>query len=130
MEKRGAKSKLTDETLVKLKHAAAMDASVAEMAYLCGVSRQTIYTWLKENPELSDEIDRLRAYPVLKARENVMKELEHGKDYNKSMDFLKRKRRKEFGDNVDHTSGGEKINISFDNAFDETTRSTEEGSSE
>lgn len=102
-----APSKLTDENIIKLKQAAALDCSVEEMAYLCNVSHQTIYNWREANPELFEEIDRLRANPVLKARQTVVNNID--KSYSNAVDYLKRKQRKEFGDNVDHTSEGKQL---------------------
>lgn len=95
-----APSKLTDENRIKLKESAALDASVEEMAYYCGVSKQTIYNWFKEDTDLFDEIERLRQKPILKARQTVAMKL--GESYQNAMDYLKRKRRDEFGDQEKH----------------------------
>ena len=103
----GAPSKLTDENKVKLKEAAAYDASVEEMAYYCGVSKQTIYNWLELDVELFDEIERLRLKPILAARQAAVKK--STESYSNAMDFLKRKRKSEFGDNFDITTAGEKV---------------------
>ena len=104
-----APSKLTDDVRVKLEQAAAIDASVEEMAYYCDVSRQTIYQWLKDDPELSDKVERLRNKPVLKARQTVASKLEDS--YQNSMDYLKRKKKIEFGDNIDHTTDGKPLTV-------------------
>jgi predicted DNA-binding protein YlxM (UPF0122 family) len=106
-----APSKLTDENRVKLMEAASLDASVEEMAYLCNVTKQTVYNWFKEDQALFDEIERLRAKPVLLARKTVFEKLPDS--YANAMDFLKRKKRAEFGDNVDMTSDGEKITFTL-----------------
>lgn len=106
-----APSKLTTENRVKLQEAAALDASVEEMAYYCGVSKQTIYNWFKEDPELFDEIERLRQKPVLAARQAAVKKATDS--YQNAMDYLKRKRKLEFGDNIDLTSGGDKLNVTI-----------------
>lgn len=96
-----APSKLTDENRVKLKEAAALDASVEEMAYYCNVTRQTIHNWLKEDKDLFDEIERLRQKPILAARQAMVnKSIE---SYGNASDYLKRKRKKEFGDNTQVT---------------------------
>lgn len=68
----GNPTKLTDEVRVMLKHVAAIDGSVEEMACYCNVSRQTIYNWFKEDAELFDEIERLRHKPVLAARQRLV----------------------------------------------------------
>jgi len=72
---KGSNTKLTPDNRVKLEQAAAIDASVEEMAYYCDVSRQTIYNWLENNKELFDKIERLRNKPILTARQRVMKDL-------------------------------------------------------
>lgn len=100
-EKRGPKTKLTDEARVKLKHAAALDASVEEMAYYCGVSRQTLHNWKKEDRELFDEIERLRQKPVLAAREAAVKKATES--YNNAIDYLSRKRKTEFSNRQELT---------------------------
>ena len=102
-----APSKLTDEVRVKLEQAAAIDASVEEMAFYCDVSRQTIYQWLKDNPELSDKVERLRQKPILAARQRIAKGVEES--YGNAIDFLKRKRKAEFGDAMDLTTDGKEI---------------------
>ena len=98
------KSKLDDNMRSKIEEVAALDGSVEEMAYFCDVSRQTIYNWLEEDEVLFDKVERLRARPVLKARQTVNKKMTE--TYSNAADYLKRKARKEFGDNVDHTSDG------------------------
>jgi len=72
---KGSNTKLTPDNRVKLEQAAAIDASVGEMAYYCDVSRQTIYNWLENNKELFDKIERLRNKPILTARQRVIKDL-------------------------------------------------------
>lgn len=92
----GQPSKLTKENKSKLEKMAQLDASIPEMAYYCGVHKQTVYNWKKENPKYFDYLDTLREKPVLKARETVIKH--STKNYQNAMDYLKRKRRTEFGD--------------------------------
>lgn len=101
------KSKLTDDMRSKIQEVAALDGSVEEMAYYCDVSRQTIYNWLEEDKVLFDKVERLRARPVLKARQTVNEKMTES--YTNAADYLKRKKRKEFGDNVDMTSEGKAL---------------------
>jgi hypothetical protein len=89
------------------------------MAYYCNVSRQTIYNWLNSDSaffdkELAEKVDKLRARPILKARQTITKSLD---DPNHAFRYLERKRRKEFAPNVDLTSDGQALMvnvISFD----------------
>ena len=96
---KGSNTKLTPDNRVKLEQAAAIDASVEEMAYYCDVSRQTIYNWLENNKELFDKIERLRNKPILTARQTVAKGV--AESYSNAMDYLKRKKRDEFGDRAE-----------------------------
>ena len=95
-----APSKLTPEIRVKIEEVAALDGSVEEMAYYCDVSRQTIYQWLKDNPELSDKVERLRERPVLKARQTIAKSLDNPQS---AQWYLSRKRKREFAERIEQT---------------------------
>ena len=104
----------------KIQEVAALDGSVEEMAYYCDVSRQTIYNWLEEDTELFDKVERLRARPILKARQTINKRMEES--YTNAVDYLKRKKRTEFGDSIEHT--GEGLKIVFDSALKPNDSST------
>lgn len=95
-----APSKLTDEARLKLKEVAALDGTNLEMAYYCGVTEQTIYNWKKEEPELFEEIERLRQRPILKARRTIFNSLETpaGAQW-----YLSRKRKGEFSERSEIT---------------------------
>ena len=94
--KRGAPVKLTDENIVKLRELAELDASIAEMAYYCNVTKQTIFNWFERHPDLFDEIERLREKPILAIRRTVIEKATES--YSNAVDYLKRKRKDEFGD--------------------------------
>lgn len=130
--KLGPPMKLTDENRVKLKEAAALDASVEEMAYYCDVSKQTVYNWFKREPDLFDEIERLRSRPVLKARQTVVKSLETpaGAQW-----YLSRKRKGEFSERSEITGkDGEPLITSVkelsDNELEHIATASEAGTSE
>lgn len=113
---KGANSKLTDEARVKVKEVAALDGTVEEMAYYCGVTRQTIYNWFKEDTELFDEVERLRERPVLKARQTIAKSLEDPKN---AQWYLERKKKIEFAQRSELTGDkGKDIEITFVNYGD------------
>lgn len=115
-------TKKTEEVIRKIEEVAALDGSVEEMAYYAGVHVDSVYAWMKEDPEFSDRIKALRERPILKARQTVVKSLE---DPANAFKYLERKKRKEFGNSVDVTSDGKPLNVTFDNAF---TSSTEKDS--
>lgn len=85
--------KLTEDTIRKLEEAFAIDASVKEACYYADISTDTYYRWIKEFPELSDKLERLREKPVLKARQTVVKSLDNP-DY--AFKYLERKKKDEF----------------------------------
>lgn len=95
------KQKLTPETVKKLEEVFAIDGTVEEACYYADISKQTYYNWIDEFPKMKEQFDRLRNRPILKARQEVIKGLNN---YQNAMDYLKRKKRKEFGDNVDLTT--------------------------
>lgn len=91
------KTKLTPKRKSRLRELAEIDASLPEMAYVVGVSKQTIYNWKENDKEFFDELDRLRAKPLLKVRETIVEKATES--YANAMDYAKRKARTEFGDN-------------------------------
>jgi len=101
--------KLDENTVRKLEEAFAIDASVSEACFFANISRDTYYRWVKENQELSDRFEALRNKPILKARKAVVDKLDES--YQNAMDYLKRKRKKEFGDNLDVTSEHKQLPI-------------------
>lgn len=121
MAKGQIKQKLTPETVTKLEYAFSIDASVEEACFYADISRETYYRWTKEDKELYDKFERLRNKPILKARETVANKI--SESYQNAMDYLKRKRKIEFGDNVDITSGNKPLPIA--NVFVDVPNSNE-----
>ena len=104
----GRPSKLDDETRRKIEEAAALDASVEEIAFYAGVHRATLHRWIQDDEELRDRIAELRERPILKARQTITKALD---DPNHAFRYLEKKRKKEFGNNLDITSDGDKLSV-------------------
>lgn len=94
----GRPTKKTEEVIRKIEEVAALDGSVEEMAFYAGVHVDSVYTWLKEDKEFSDRIKALRMRPILKARQTAVKKIEES--YQNAMDYLKRKKKLEFGDSA------------------------------
>ena len=92
-------SKLTPEAIQKLEQLYSLDASLGEMCSYLDVSDQTIYNWKKVNPELFGKLERMRDKPTLKARQTVIQKFTES--YSNAMDYLKRKKKIEFGDSVE-----------------------------
>jgi len=104
----GKYTKLEPETIKKLEEAFAMDCSITEACLFANIRTQTYYNWIKDNPDLKERFDELRENPFLVARTTINKAIAENPQY--AFEYMKRKKRKEFGDNVDVLSGGEKIN--------------------
>ena len=98
----GRPLEFTDVVVKKLEEAFSIDASVEEACFYADISRQTYYNNVKEGTPLFDRLTALRQRPVLKARQAVVQKL--GESYSNAMDYLKRKKKLEFGDNIDVTS--------------------------
>ena len=107
VNKDGKYTKLTDDTIRLLEEAFAIDCPITEACLFADISTPTYYAWIKDNPELEKRFNELRERPFLKARKTIMKGI--GENYNNAMDYMKRKKKKEFGDNIDLTSKGEKV---------------------
>jgi len=90
-------TKKTPEVIRKIEEVAALDGTIAEMALYGGVHPDSIYAWMAEDKKFSDRIQELRNTPVLKARNTVNEKMTES--YSNAMDYLKRKKKKEFGDN-------------------------------
>lgn len=96
MKKSGRPTKITQQTVKKLEEVFALDGTVEEACFYAGISRQTYYDLIKKKPELSDRFRALRLNPILKARRTVVAKIED--NYGNAMDYLKRKKKDEFGD--------------------------------
>lgn len=103
----GKYTKFDDSTIKKLEEAFAMDCPVTEACLFANISTPTYYSWIKAEPELEKRFNTLREKPFLLARTTVIKGIKE--NYSNAMDYLKRKKRKEFGDNVDLTSEGNEL---------------------
>ena len=107
VNKGGRPTVMTPDVLAKLEQAFAIDASVDEALSYASLKPDAYYDYLKKHPEFSDRIKELRQRPILAARQRVVKGVTE--NYSNAMDYLKRKKKLEFGDNIDMTSGGEAI---------------------
>jgi predicted DNA-binding protein YlxM (UPF0122 family) len=101
MTKVGRPTKDTPQVRAKIEEAAALDASVEEIAFYADISRETYYEILKKDPEFSDRIGKLRQRPILAARQTVIKKMTES--YQNAIDYLKRKKKLEFGDSSEVT---------------------------
>ncbi len=99
----------TPEVRRKIEEAAALDASLGEIAFYADISQDTYYRILNSDPIFADRVAKLREKPILMARQRVIKGI--NESYSNAADYLKRKRRKEFGDHSSIEVAGEiKVN--------------------
>lgn len=123
--------KLDDTTVKKIEDALAMDCSIEEVCLMANISKQTFYNWQNSFPELKERFDILRANPVLKARDTVIKSLSNPQY---AFEYLKRKKKNEFSERLEQTGADGKDlptpiikldtnAISGDNSNEENTKS-------
>lgn len=96
----GRPSKETELTVKKLEEAFALDCSVEEACFYAKISRQTYYTWVKDDPALLDRFEELRQNPFLLARQTIVKSLTNPSD---AQWYMERKKKKEFAQRVENT---------------------------
>ena len=117
----GKYTKFEPNTIKLLEEAFAMDCPVTEACLHDNISQPTYYAWIKENPKLEERFKELREKPYLIARTTINKAIKENPQY--AFEYMRRKKRKEFGDNVDLTTDGLSINvINFKNADNNTTQ--------
>jgi len=84
------------ETVVrKLCTAWARDCTDSEAAAFAGISKAALSGFLKNNPLISEQKERLKQTPVLKARETLHRAIEEG-DAGLALKYLERKLKEEF----------------------------------
>ena len=96
----GRPSERTEEVNRKIEDAAALGASIEEIAMYAGIHRATLYRWMQDDEELKDRIQELQERPILKARQTIIKSLENPHD---AQWYLERKRKSEFAQRVEQT---------------------------
>lgn len=84
------------EVIAKCKEVWAIDGTDEEASYYAEISPFSISRYLTAHPELDEIRKRLKQRPILKARRTVNEKM--SESYQNAMDYLKRKRKSEFGD--------------------------------
>lgn len=107
---KGQLYKATPAVLEKLQQAFAIDATIEEACFYADINPATYYLWKKAKPEQFEKLERLRNTPILAARQAVVSSFTGlTPDVQMALKYLERKRKKEFGTNVDITSDGKPI---------------------
>lgn len=84
--------------VAKLESVAAIDGSVEEMCSYAEISRESFFRYQRQHAIFRQRIEDLRQKPILKARNRLVQGIDES--FGNAMDYLKRKRKIEFGDNV------------------------------
>jgi len=88
-----------------------IDASVEECCSYAGISNDQYKYFYEKHPYFSTIKELCNQLPNIKARQTAVTKL--GESYQNAMDYLKRKKKLEFGDSADITSGHEPINFGW-----------------
>lgn len=99
--------KFTKEVQGKLEYAFSIGATIREACLYADISVQTFYNWQEKMPKVFEHFEDLRETPIFIARESVVKGIK--RDPKLALDFLGRKAKKEFGNNVDITTDGKPL---------------------
>lgn len=116
MTSAGRPSKLTPETIKTLTDAIGLGASYKDAAEAAGIAYGTFALWMQKGQEakkgeyfdLFEVIRQEEAAATLRHLAVINNAAAKG-DWKASLEWLKRRRRGEWGDNVDVTSGGKAI---------------------
>lgn len=109
----GAPVKFDAEVIAKLKAAFANSFTVDQAAIYAGVTKQTLYNWKEQYPELFDDVWRYRENPTMKAKQVVIDSVNKG-DIETAKWWLKNKASDEFGSQTNPT-----VNINFNQVVKE-----------
>ena len=101
----GRPSVITQAIVQKLERAFVYDSTVEEACIDAGISKQTYYTFCKENPDFLDRIEQLRNAPYLVLRKRVIAAAEYDADL--ALKILERKRKAEWSLRTEVAHSGE-----------------------
>jgi len=111
----GRPTKMTPETLDKLRQAFLIGATNLEAAHYAGITEKTLYNYIEKHPEYLQVIDALKSEPILKAKQTVVKGLD---DIKNSQWYLERKAKAEFAQRQELTGNeGAAINVIIEDTY-------------
>lgn len=100
-EKIGRPTKLTPETIDKLRTAFLMGCSDIEACLYADISKTALYNYQNKNPDFVDQKEQWKEQLTLKARTVVANAL-NNKDENTAKWYLERKAKNEFSTKVEN----------------------------
>lgn len=96
----GRPTVVTDEVLRKLEAAFALGCTDLEACVFADISKTALYDYQKSHPEFAERKEFLKEKPFLKARTTIIESLS---DPNHAFKFMERKKKAEFGNNIEIT---------------------------
>ncbi len=106
--KMGRPTIMTQAVLNKLEAAWSVGATDKMACFYAGISHQALYNYQNDHPEFVERKEGLKEKMVLKAL-NVVASALNDNDTNTAKWYLEKKRKAEFGNAIDVTSGGEAL---------------------
>lgn len=103
MAKLGRPTAVTEAVLHKLEEVFSLGGTDEEACLYADIAMSTLYKYQELNPGFAERKAQLKETPILKARQTVVNSLT---DPNIAFKFLERKRKAEFGPNIDMTTDG------------------------
>ena len=105
----GRPTVMTPEVIAKIEEELKNGATLAQSAFLAGISLKTIYNYFGENPDFKERCELLQGLVAYRARVNIKNKIETG-DIDTSKYWLDRKD-KDFKpkSEQDHTTLGKEI---------------------
>lgn len=95
MEKNGRPTVMTNDTLAKLKEAFLLGCTDKEACLYAGdIHPSTLYKYQEENPDFTDQKERWKQYPILLARQTILRGIKTNPRL--ALAFLERKAKSEF----------------------------------
>ncbi len=91
----GRRTVMTPEVIEKLEQAFMRSLSDLDACFYAGIGKTALYDYQKEHPEFTERKHALRNLPSVKARANIVTEIDKG-DTEASMWWLERKEKQEF----------------------------------
>jgi len=119
----GRPTAVTKEVLRKLEEVFALGGTDEEACLYADIAMSTLYKYQETHKEFAERKAQLKETPILKARQTVVNSLE---DPNIAFKFLERKKKAEFGANVDITSDGKALPTPILNGLSLNTGNTED----
>lgn len=94
----GRPTVMNEDVLHKLEEVFALGGTDTEACMYADIATSTLYKYQTENPEFIDRKNELKETPFLKARRTIVNSLD---DPNHAFKFMERKKKAEFGQNID-----------------------------